>query len=441
MELNINQNVSDAFYRYKMPQLSAKVEGKGNGIKTVIVNVTDIAKRLYRKPIYVTKYFGCELGAQIHVDDKNDRYIVNGAHDTARLQELLFGFINKFVLCSNCGNPETTLQVKVKAGVVNTICTACGNRGQLDPRHRLTQFIIKNPPGDESAATEKRGKKVKKMKNGKDQQPEDDDQSPAGDDFRNSQSLSEDEDVDWGEDTTEEAQKRRLAELSDMARNLTVNADIEKTETERANMFFKLITQYKQAGDAVSRGQELRNEAQRLNLGNRSVLIVAEVLLSDPKTIVTDIKCYKPVFLQFTRVGDQQHKTQGYVLGAMASLIEKHLDELLPKACHILKALYDDDIVEEEVILSWFEKNLAKRYVSKNLAGKIADKCAPMLTWLREADTESDDDDGADAEQGFDGNETPAESSNSAEISPNPKQQKVDEVETDSGDDLDIDAI
>lgn len=25
MELNINQNVSDAFYRYKMPQLSAKV--------------------------------------------------------------------------------------------------------------------------------------------------------------------------------------------------------------------------------------------------------------------------------------------------------------------------------------------------------------------------------------------------------------------------------
>ncbi|KAL5963218.1 Eukaryotic translation initiation factor 5 [Taenia solium] len=437
MELNINQNVSDAFYRYKMPQLSAKVEGKGNGIKTVIVNVTDIAKRLNRKPIYVTKYFGCELGAQIHVDDKNDRYIVNGAHDTARLQELLFAFINKFVLCSNCGNPETTLQVKIKPGVVNTICTACGNRGQLDPRHRLTQFIIKNPPGDESAPTEKRGKKVKKVKNSKDQQPEDDDQSPAGDDGRNSQSLSEDEDVDWGEDTTEEAQKRRLAELSDMARNLTIDADIEKTETERANMFFKLLTQCKQAGDVVKRGQELRNEAQRLNLGSRSVLIVAEVLLSDPKTIVTDIKRYKPVFLQFTRIGDQQHKTQGYVLGAMAILIEKHSDELLPKACHILKALYDDDIVEEDVILSWFEKNLAKRYVSKNLAGKIADVCAPMLTWLREADTESDEDE----VEGSDEDEALAELPNSAEVSPNSKQQKVDELEMESDDDLDIDAI
>lgn len=48
--LNVNRNVSDAFYRYKMPRLMAKVEGKGNGIKTVIVNMTEIAKALGRPP-------------------------------------------------------------------------------------------------------------------------------------------------------------------------------------------------------------------------------------------------------------------------------------------------------------------------------------------------------------------------------------------------------
>lgn len=54
---NVNRNVTDAFYRYKMPRLLAKVEGKGNGIKTVIVNMTDIAKSLGRPPTCMKKRF------------------------------------------------------------------------------------------------------------------------------------------------------------------------------------------------------------------------------------------------------------------------------------------------------------------------------------------------------------------------------------------------
>lgn len=56
-----------------------------------------------------TKYFGCELGAQTQFDGKNDRYIVNGSHDAEKLQNLLDGFIKKFVLCPECSNPETNL--------------------------------------------------------------------------------------------------------------------------------------------------------------------------------------------------------------------------------------------------------------------------------------------------------------------------------------------
>ena len=48
--LNVNRSVQDAFYRYKMPRLQAKVEGKGNGVKTVIPNMVDIARALGRPP-------------------------------------------------------------------------------------------------------------------------------------------------------------------------------------------------------------------------------------------------------------------------------------------------------------------------------------------------------------------------------------------------------
>jgi translation initiation factor 5 len=55
--------------------------------------MTDIARALSRPATYPTKFFGCELGAQVKCDEKNDRYIVNGAHDAEKLQVLLDGFI------------------------------------------------------------------------------------------------------------------------------------------------------------------------------------------------------------------------------------------------------------------------------------------------------------------------------------------------------------
>lgn len=119
--VNVNRGVSDAFYRYKMPRIQAKVEGKGNGIKTVIVNMVEVAKAIGRPATYPTKYFGCELGAQTQFDFKNERFIVNGSHDASKLQDLLDGFIRKYVLCPACDNPETDLTISAKKGTISQV--------------------------------------------------------------------------------------------------------------------------------------------------------------------------------------------------------------------------------------------------------------------------------------------------------------------------------
>lgn len=122
MALNVNRKVTDLYYRYKMPRICAKVEGKGNGIKTVIVNMAEVAKALNRPATYPTKYFGCELGAQTQFDHKNERFIVNGSHDSIKLQDLLDGFIRKYVLCPECDNPETDLLISAKKEIISQTC-------------------------------------------------------------------------------------------------------------------------------------------------------------------------------------------------------------------------------------------------------------------------------------------------------------------------------
>jgi len=132
--------VDDPSYRYKMPRISGKVEGRGNGIKTVLVNVTDIAQSLNRESQEITKFFGCELGSQTTYAVDTDRAIVNGAHKDMDLQNHLSRYIECFVLCKNCRLPET--HYKIKDGLISQKCLACGSKDSVDMTHKLTAFIL-----------------------------------------------------------------------------------------------------------------------------------------------------------------------------------------------------------------------------------------------------------------------------------------------------------
>jgi translation initiation factor 5 len=176
-----------------------------------------------------TKFFGCELGAQTSFDEKGDRYIVNGAHDATRLRELLDAFIDKFVLCAECKNPETDLIVDSRTENISRDCKACGARTDVDMRHKLTTFIIKNPP--------KKAKKDKKTKSGdkeaKDKEngsAEEEDNDGASDDeftkklkadaaeLPTAEQVARDRaDDDWALDTSEAAVKARQKQMAGLS--------------------------------------------------------------------------------------------------------------------------------------------------------------------------------------------------------------------------------
>jgi len=438
MALNVNRAVQDAFYRYKMPRLQAKVEGKGNGIKTVIVNMVDIARALARPPTYVTKYFGCELGAQTQFDIKSERYIVNGCHEAGKMQDMLDGFIKKFVLCEQCENPETVL--KVKKNLIGASCRACGHIFTLDMRHKLTTFIIKNPPEKDIDAqgvslTKKKDRhkeeKDKSKKNGSDGDNDED------------EDWGDDDETEWIEDTSEEAiAKRAQEQLTSGISGLVIDSDMDKSEEERINIFFKFV-QIKKGLINGPVAKEILAEAERLEIKNKAPVILCELLFNDKMFKEKQIKKYANLLLRFTH---ENQKGQKYLIGGIEKTVETYEAALLPKVAHIFKELFEEDILEEEVILEW-SKKVSKKNVSKEMAQKIHEKVAPFIKWLKEAEEESDEssDDGVEIEYDERAKISKLKATSTEpekkETSPDASEKKDESADEDDDDDIDIDNL
>jgi translation initiation factor 5 len=156
----------DPAYRYKMPRVVGKVEGRGNGIKTVIVNIMELGAALHRDPDEVNKFMGCELGAQTSFIPEQERAIVNGAHQDDVLQDLVYLYVDKFVLCPTCKYPETAYKIKLKKDEIYHVCKACGaNDPLVDEGHRLCKFILNKEKHKGDAG--KAGKKARKERKSK----------------------------------------------------------------------------------------------------------------------------------------------------------------------------------------------------------------------------------------------------------------------------------
>ncbi|KAG1150139.1 hypothetical protein G6F37_001848 [Rhizopus arrhizus] len=398
--INVRRDVQDSFYRYKMPRLQAKVEGKGNGIKTVVVNMAEIARALSRPPSYPTKFFGCELGAQVKCDDKNERYIVNGDHDANKLQSTLDGFINKFVLCQSCKNPETDIIIKNDEILMD--CKACGARNNADMRHKLSAYIVKNPPAVASKNVRKQRKAATAQANNT---GEDATEALDGDEAADAGNGSDDDIIsqriqkqaaglnmesklaleDWSEDTSEAAVAQRMKELSVKGSGAFTGGDDDDDEVDnKYNAFGDWLESAKDHTD-----EAIIKKAEELGVfGKYKACLVLVQCIFDENVIVQIPKRAK-LLRKF--VTDEKH--QKATLGGIERIIGlTHKDALLKKTPTILMKLYDLDIIEDEVFLKWGEKP-SKRYVDRDISKDIKKAAKPFLEWLETAEEEDSDED------------------------------------------------
>ncbi|CAL9217571.1 unnamed protein product [Arabidopsis halleri] len=428
-------NRDDAFYRYKMPRMMTKIEGRGNGIKTNVVNMVEIAKALGRPAAYTTKYFGCELGAQSKFDEKTGTSLVNGSHDTSKLAGLLENFIKKYVQCYGCGNPETEILI-TKMQMLQLKCAACGFISDVDMRDKLTSFILKNPPEQKKSSKDKKSmrraekerlkegeaadEEMRKLKKeaaskkkattgtSKDKVSKKKDHSPPrsqSDENEQADSEEDDDDVQWQTDTSREAAEKRMKEqLSAVTADMVMLSTIEEK---------KPAVEVKKVAEAVHENgnskipenahEKLVSEIKELLSSGPSPTQLKTALASNPATpqekmdalfsalfggagkgfakeVIQKKKYLVALMMMQEEAGAPQ---QMVLLNGIESFCTKASAEAAKEVALVIKGLYDEDLLEEDLIVEWYNKGIKSSPVLKNVT--------PFIEWLQNAESESEE--------------------------------------------------
>jgi translation initiation factor 2 subunit 2 len=107
--------------RFDVPEADVRQEGN----VTVYENFQDTLDRLGREADHVLKFLQDELGTSAHIDESG-RARLTGEFSQRRIEGAVEEYTDEYVLCSECGLPDTRLERE--QGAVLLRCEACGAR-------------------------------------------------------------------------------------------------------------------------------------------------------------------------------------------------------------------------------------------------------------------------------------------------------------------------
>jgi len=109
--------------RFEMPKLEGHFEGK----RTILTNFFQIATYVRRDPEHFQKFILKELAASGQRD--GDRLILNMKVPSSKIIFKIEQYIKEFVLCKECGKPDTELIRKERLNFIH--CLACGAKHSI----------------------------------------------------------------------------------------------------------------------------------------------------------------------------------------------------------------------------------------------------------------------------------------------------------------------
>lgn len=106
--------------RFQIPEAEINVVGN----RTTIKNFKAIVSALNREPEHLIKYLLRELGVAGNMD--GNQAVFQGKFSKAAVDDRIKRYVEEFVLCRECGGPDTKLVRKDRVHILR--CEACGAR-------------------------------------------------------------------------------------------------------------------------------------------------------------------------------------------------------------------------------------------------------------------------------------------------------------------------
>jgi len=246
------------------------------------------------------------------------------------------------------------------------------------------------------------------------------------------------EDIVWLSDTSEKAMEERMETMvPDRLKNLVaVEGEAVEPEEPQKPKPAELLKIFIAKTPSPS-NPDIIAEVNRLAAENgldakACALLIFDALLSDLPTLKDKIKPYKDVLM---RCIGTDAVAQMVVLEAIEKKLAGEKDAKLKsdfinqKAIFAFKEFYDEDVIDEETILSWYLPEGA----SEKKLDPLRKALQPFCKWLEEAEEESDDDDDGEKEDGDESEEDeepaaqPAEKPAAKQPAPVVEEKEIDD--------------